>query len=112
MEKETKFCRNCNKETYYETEVMPEGFPHYAKRICGDCGKFIDWMKKPKVSQSQKEAERVIELKKQVIQLLISEFHEKYEQHIKELYELEVEYDYSTFNGFWKEDEPNLHIVT
>ena len=90
---------------------MPEGFPHYAKRTCADCGRFIDWMKKPKVSQSQKEAERIIELKKQAIHLLTSEFHEKYSNLIIELYELEIEYAYATDNMFWKEDEPNLSVV-
>ena len=100
MDNSKRFCKNCNTETYYESEVMPEGFPHYAKRVCSECGKFIDWMRKPRSSQSQEEAARVIELKKQFIQLLVAEFHEKYEQQIKELYELEVDYDYTTDNNF------------
>jgi len=111
MENGKRFCKNCQKETYYEREVMPEGYPHYAKRICGDCGKFIDWMKKPKVSQSQKDAQRTIELKKQALQLLTEEFHAKYSSMVIEIYELEIEYAYATDNNFWKEDEPNLSVV-
>lgn len=104
-----KFCIRCNKETYYEREVMPEGYTHYAKRICGECGKFIDWMKKPKETRSKREAARVIELKRQALKLLIDEFHDKYSKLIIEIYELEVEFQYVTDNDFWKDD---LHVVS
>ena len=109
MENGMKFCRHCNKETYYEREVMPEGFPHYAKRTCGECHGFIDWMKKPKETRSKRDAAKVIELKKQALHLLTEDFHEKYTQLVIAIYELEIEFRYATDNDFWQDD---LHVVS
>ena len=106
-----KFCKRCNEEVYFDVEVMPDGYIHYAKATCSMCGKFIDWMKKPKFTNSKKEASRVIELKKQALHLLTEDFHEKYTQLVIAIYELEIEFRYATDNDFWQEDEINLHDV-
>ena len=109
MDNGMKFCRHCNKETYYEREVMSEGHPHYAKRICGECHRFIDWMKKPRETRSKKEAARVIVLKKQAVDILTEEFLAKYSKLVIEIFELEVDFQYVTDNDFWQDD---LHVVS
>ena len=38
-------CPKCD-SVHVKTHLMTEG-PHYAKQVCGDCGKFLKWEKNP-----------------------------------------------------------------
>ena len=39
-------CKRCG-SINLDTEIMPEGYMHYSKTTCADCGCFIGWGKKP-----------------------------------------------------------------
>ena len=42
-----KYCRICQKDVEVITEILPPTGIHYAKATCPNCGRFIDWLKKP-----------------------------------------------------------------
>ncbi|GAG11108.1 unnamed protein product, partial [marine sediment metagenome] len=40
-------CKNCEKEVEAEINEMPKDSLHYGKAVCPDCGRFLQWIKKP-----------------------------------------------------------------
>ncbi len=45
-------CKSCGSIDLKET-IMPEGYVHYARIDCKDCGKFVKWGKKPEKRDMQ-----------------------------------------------------------
>jgi single-strand DNA-binding protein len=47
-------CKSCGSIDLKET-VMPDGYVHYARIDCRDCGKFVKWGKKPEKQDMQEK---------------------------------------------------------
>lgn len=41
------YCKSCKREVETNRIMMPEGYQHYAKLLCIECGTFLVWEKKP-----------------------------------------------------------------
>lgn len=41
-------CGRCDSEGPHREELMPDG-PHYGKLLCGGCGRWMRWVRKPLV---------------------------------------------------------------
>ena len=51
-------CKHCGSLTLTTVKTRTQdkqNFPHYAKLVCADCGKFHRWLKDPKVTAEYEE---------------------------------------------------------
>jgi hypothetical protein len=69
------------KHTKIEEIKMPDDYMHYGKSVCGDCGKFINWIPNPNVTakfkQRQKDCDVLLSLK------VISEYEREFLDNIQ-----------------------------